>query len=277
MAEHAWPSTYPVWFKSQVPEILAPLIAWRLCPTAEAHRFLAPCHRPTELQLAIPHSPIIDWVVHAPLRDRILLCYNGNVALDRLICDYLNSHVIEVEDVSQIIPNAPPEKGYFGVWNVYKGIYTSSEDGLDYSNLPVDINPLEGSLEAGDFSMQQGFGSVTCGGQLPSSSLAYARGRRQSQASDSSGPVNVVKILTTPELALRLSHDVRLYAAKSWRVDMSFFRAWPELKFDGYEKIIAQGRSYRIYTEPPEAPIQMTEATAKLYHDALEGIAQVAM
>lgn len=80
------------------------------------------------------------------------------------------------------------------------------------------------------------------------------------------------KFLTTPALALRLSRDIRLFAAKSWRFDKSLFETWPELKFDGYENVIAQGRPYRIPTAPPASLILLTEKV-KLYQNALEKIA----
>ncbi|KPM40127.1 hypothetical protein AK830_g6421 [Neonectria ditissima] len=237
---------------------------------------------PTKLQLTVPHSPIIDWVPYPYLRDRMILCYNGNVSLDRMICEYLNSHVIEVNDVSQILPHAPPGKGYFGVWNVYKGIYTAGQGDPDHTDLPISTNFLDVEPNTSDFSMQDDFSNETpnaslqnpaLGGCLPNPCLTHRQGRRQSFASATSGPLNVVELLSTPELALRLSHDLRLYEAKSWRVDRSFFKAYPELMFDGYEKITAQGKSYRMFTEPPDPPVPMTEATVKIYHNELARVA----
>lgn len=283
LTRHAWPSTYPVWFKSQVPELILPIMLWRLNPTAESHKYLSPCYRPTELQLTVPHSPIIDWVPYPSLRDRMILCYNGNVALDRMMCEYLNSHVVEVNEVSRILPHAPPGKGYFGVWNVYKGIYGDGQDKPEQTDLPISTSFLDVQPSVLDFSMYEDFGNLVSNVPLhdsavgdcsPSPSLTHMQGRRKSSsASGRSGPLSVVELLSTPDLSLRVSHDLRLYEAKSWRVDMSFFRAYPELKFEGYEKITGQGRSFRMFTEPPDGPIPMTEATVKIDHNELARIA----
>ncbi|KAM5341979.1 hypothetical protein ACJ41O_015010 [Fusarium nematophilum] len=279
--QNAWPSTHPVWFKSQVPEIIGPILMWRLHPTPESYEALLPDYKPTELQLTVPHSPVIDWVTYAPLRDRVLLCYNGSITLDRLLGEFLNSQVVQINDVSQILPHAPRGKGYFGVWNVFRGIDNNSPDGPDHVGLPISTGLLDSESSRYKVSIQQAFGNAAEGFQLqevaldgrsPTSPMGDRAGRRQSSASDASRPPSVTKILTTPELALRLSHDIRLYAAKAWRLDGNFFKAWPELKFDGYEKIVAQGRSYRISTEPPDAPNPMTEDTIKIYHEALQSI-----
>jgi hypothetical protein len=52
--------------------------------------------------------------------------YNHSVVLDRLMCDMMNSYVIEVNDLSRILPQAPPVRAYFGIWNVYSAIDAAS-------------------------------------------------------------------------------------------------------------------------------------------------------
>ncbi|KAH6986626.1 hypothetical protein EDB80DRAFT_181211 [Ilyonectria destructans] len=279
--QRAWPSTYPVWFKSQVPEIIGPILQWRLHPTTEAHNRLLPDYKPTELQLTVPHSAIIDWVPYAPLRDRVLLCYNGSVALDRLMCDMLNSYVIEVNDVSQIQSHAPPGRGYFGIWNLFSAINsaaTNLPDCVDHTGNTDFVDP-ESITRGAD--TQQHYNSTTpslerqestLDGYSLASSMNNGRRRRLSSVPELSRSFNLADVLKTPASALRLSYDIRLYAAKSWKLDRSLFEAWPELKFEGYEKIIAKGKSFRIPTTPPDAPIPMTDITVKLYHSALETI-----
>jgi hypothetical protein len=272
IAQYAWPATHPIWFKSQVPDLILPVMLWRIYPNAESQKFLSPTHRPTELQLTVPHSPIIDWVYYPQLRDRMIMCYNGNVALDRLMCEYLNSHVIEVDDVAQILPYAPPGRGYFGVWNMYRGIYANGSESEECATTSLRLN-IESS---GAFSSVAAFGreGPVLDYFVPATSQTPKTGNWGSEAFSlgASSPRSVVELLATPASALRLSHELRLYAAKSWRLDPSFFKAWPELKFEGYERIVAQGRSYRIPLEPPDSPIPMTEATVKIYNEELAGI-----
>lgn len=53
-----------------------------------------------------------------------------------------------------------------------------------------------------------------------------------------------------------------------WLFDSYLFEKYPELKFHGYEKLVARGNSYRR----PSArvgPTQMTNWTANLYRKAI--------
>ncbi|KAF5011591.1 hypothetical protein FDECE_2312 [Fusarium decemcellulare] len=224
-------------------------------------------HKPTELQLTAPHSAIIDWVPYAPLRDRVIQCYNGSVALDRLMCEFLNSYVIEVNDVSRILPCAPKEKGYFGVWNLFSGIHTSFVGGLDRTQLAVSTELFDTDTDMAGQSMNQDSPNTVLDfrlqngmpGEQSQSLSAVPRHRLR----------RLAEILGKPESALRLSYDIRLHAAKSWRLDRSFFEMWPELKFNGYQKIVAQGRSYRIHMDPPHPPKPLT-GDIVIYHDTLK-------
>ena len=84
---------------------------------------------------------------------------------------------------------------------------------------------------------------------------------------------NLVDILTAPASVLKPSHDIRLYASRSWRLDRTLFDKNPELKFSGCESIVARGRSCRIPTASPDGPKGMTQETIQIYQEALAGIA----
>src|SRR5258708_22190590 len=70
------------------------LTTWRLNPTTKSYTDLAPCYRPTQLQLAMPHPSIIDWTPFPALRDRLILYHASNPRLDDIICEIGNSYVI---------------------------------------------------------------------------------------------------------------------------------------------------------------------------------------
>jgi hypothetical protein len=277
---NAWPRTQSLWFKSQVPEIIGPILLWRIHPTTENYKNLLPDYRPTQVQLTVPHSAVIDWVPYAGLRDRVILYYNHSVVLDRLLCDMMNSYVIEVNDLSQIIPHAPPGRAYFGVWNVYSAIDAAnaalmknqSEFQADPSFLEPRFDFIDQQLNGDDqnfSSMPDVFQDLLFSGMSPG---VGNNDRQNSRYHNRSSSFNLLEILTTPALVLKLSHDIRLYAAKSWRIDPSLFMKWPELKFNGYEALVATGTSYRIPTAPPDAPTQITEAIKIVYQEAIQSL-----
>lgn len=280
---NAWPRAHSLWFKSQVPEIIGPILLWRIHPTTENYSNLLPDYKPTQVQLTVPHSAIIDWVPYGPLRDRVILYYNHSVVLDRLLCDMMDSYVIEVNDLAQIIPQAPPGRAYFGVWNVYSAIDAASTALMrNQSDYPAEPTFVESQHE---FINQQQFnGNEQSLNSMPSAlrdllffkcvvADADNNDGQELPCHNQLNSFNLVEILTTPALVLKLSHDIRLHAAKSWRFDPALFVKWPELKFEGYEAFVATGRSYRIPTAPPDAPIQMTDATKTVYQEAIQCLA----
>ncbi|TPX11480.1 uncharacterized protein E0L32_007899 [Thyridium curvatum] len=275
-AHNAWPPIVPLWFRTQAPEIIMPVLTWRLYPSPETYKGMLPDWRPTELQITVPHSALIDLVPYSALRDRVLTYYNGGVALDRLFCDLLNSYAIEVNDVSKVLPLEPPGKAYFGVSNVFKAIYMPRPEVAAVADVPMSTDLLNTGSSSSDTSIQEVFDEVAAGHDWQEIAATgnltlQRRERRQSLLTDNTLATSLTEILATPELALRLSHSIRLYAAKSWKLDRSFFEAWPELKFDGHETLVAQGRSYRISTET-DAPVALTETTIKMYHDTLQAV-----
>lgn len=139
------------------------------------------------------------------------------------MCDMMNSYVIEVDDLSTILPSALPERAYFGIWNLF-----SSIDALTGTTNP--------SISA------------------PNSLLGCA----------------LTEVLSTPALVLKLAHDVCLHAAKKWRFDPSLFEMYPELKFDGYDRIVAQGTSYRLRCAPPEGPRALTGDVFNKYQKGMQ-------
>ena len=264
--QNAWPSTCSVWAKSQVPDIIGPILLWRLYPTTETYNLLGPNYKPTELQLSVPHAPVIDWIPYSELRDRVIMYYNSTVVLDRLLCDMLNSYVVEVDDLSTVLPKGPKESGYFGIWNLFRAIDVATASIA--SEAPSHPDRLwfgqedEGCPNSFDLS-----GAFTLSHGTPSPS--------SNQGSDNSPRIvyNLLEIFSKPAAVLKLAHDARLYASKSWRFDGALFETWPELKFNGYESIVAKGRSLRIATAPPESPKEMTSTMMETYHKVIAELA----
>jgi len=274
--QNAWAHTYSVWFKSQVPAIIGPILIWRVHPTNETYNNLPKDYKPTDLQLSVPHSAVIDWIPYSSLRDRIIMFYNSSAALDRLLCDMLNSYVIEVSDLAQILPHAPRGRAYFGVWNIYSAIdvaTASLQKSPQTSRVDTDLLESRSDSHESNTDDIDTYSHLFFSSFSPTSSTTEPELEdRTSVSQESSKPFNLVEILTTPASVLKLSYDIHLYATKSWRFDRALFEKWPELKFDGYEDIVAKGRSCRIPTAPPDGPVQLTESTMEFYQRAIRGL-----
>lgn len=280
---NGWPRVHSVWFTSQVPDIIGSILLWRIHPTPESYQQLMPEYRPSAIQLSVPHSAIIDWVPYAPLRDRIILYYNKSASLDRLMCDLLDSYVVEVENLSSSFPGAPSVPAYFGVWNLYSAI-DAANDSLrnEKSEIQPFVSPkqnLIGSMLFNSPNSDQGCFFEDAPGIFANlcSTIAAspgAVGRDITTTSTWKRPenFNLYEVLATPALVFKLAHDIRLYASKRWRLDRSLFSKWPELKFDGYENVVAKGRSCRLATQPPDGPTKLDAATQKLYQETLHNL-----
>lgn len=272
----AWPPSYTVWFKSQAPEIVASLLLWRLHPTPEAYNRLLPQYRPTELQLNVAHSPVIDWLPDARMRDQALLRYNDSVILDWLICDILHHYVVEIDDVSSVISGAEPGRGYFGVWNLFSIIDSPDTAAANLARHSPGRVPLGTELDHTRVRI-----SATSGGaplntvcqDLPSLPPSDDIDASNAAGLERSRSQKVYEVLTTPTLALKLSHDIRLYATKRWKLDPHFFVVWPDMAFDGHEELVARGTSYRI-PDPMPTPTPLSTEIVERYRNSLENLAE---
>ncbi len=65
---------------------------WRSFPCKSTYHRLHPLYRPTPLQLAVPHSPAIDWLPWPALRDQVIQEQN-QVDVDRL-CVMALEHIL---------------------------------------------------------------------------------------------------------------------------------------------------------------------------------------
>lgn len=59
---------------------------WRNFPCKASYTCLPPAYRPTQLQLMVPHSPIIDWLPWPDLRD-LVIQYQDQIDIDAM-CRY---------------------------------------------------------------------------------------------------------------------------------------------------------------------------------------------
>lgn len=225
-----------------------------------------PEYRPTQIQLREPHSAVIDWVPYAPLRDRIILFYNGSSELDRLICDTLDSFVVEVEDVAKVLPGAAPGRAYFGIWNVFSALDTTSR----YAN--IDQSHLATVPSLNYFDMQPSPAGTMGFDNHPNSfdgANFLTSLENHETLSTFSGPCDLSQIFSSHDAVVQFSNDIKLQQATTWRLDRAFFEKWPELKFNGYEDIVARGRSYRIPAETPRAPTGIAPQVIQAYQAAI--------
>jgi hypothetical protein len=272
--QNAWPTTASVWFKSQVPEIIGPILRWRICPSMENYNRLLPQYRPTPLQLSAPHSAVIDWIPYAPLRDRVINFYNNSVVLDRLLCDMVDSYVIEVDDLSRVLPRAPCGRAYFGIWNIFAAIDAATAA----ATASLHASSLSSAVQTNSVGIENDFDEphldslveplddgADTHGDLFSSTYPQTPFSNYMALSVDTQSYGLLDVLATPASVLKLSHDVPIYAAKSWKLDRTLFEKYPELKFDGHEQFVAKGRSCRIPTAPPKGPRIMTGPVLETY------------
>jgi hypothetical protein len=142
--QYAWPGTSALWNYSTSRAVPEALFLWRFSPSAETYDFLPPGYQPTGLQLSAPHASVIDWVPFAPLRDRLILYHNNSITLDHFFVDFIQSFVVEIDDVSKVLVGAKNERGYFGVWNVFSAIsgwpYPGTESRIGEVDQSVDLD-----------------------------------------------------------------------------------------------------------------------------------------
>jgi hypothetical protein len=68
-----WPSMKILYEETRLYDSVVPITCWRIDPSPENYYHVPHQYRPTEAQLLNLHWPIVDWFLHASLRDKLIL------------------------------------------------------------------------------------------------------------------------------------------------------------------------------------------------------------
>lgn len=224
-----------MWFSSYCYSIIEKVVYWQVHQSAHCSDLSAPGYEPSALQLSTKHSSLIDWIVVAPLRDRLIANYNRSDKLDEVFVDLMKHTVVEVADLSRILVAAPEGPGFLGVWNLFSAMDVCSQENMQ-TICRGDTIELQDDAFAGLMQMHKmpppdetWVCQVTC----PEDGYWQA--------------VPFGELLGSPELVKQLYHALRVYDAhRHWKIDPAFFEIYPELKYEGFIGSCARGTSYRL-------------------------------
>lgn len=210
------------------------LMTWRLNPTPAAYMKIAACYRPTQMQLAVPHPAVIDWIPWPTLRDKLIQCHSANPCLDDIVCEIGNSYVTEAE-LSKLIMGIRPVMGYVGVWDMVRAIAPEATANISGSSCDSD-EVCNGSFDP-DFSSD---------GSSPQDAIEE-RDESMDYACTLPAP-NVATLFNSKSLALKAFKLLGMdKGAVTFRLDPAFFEKHPEL-YDPRCNLMAHGVPLR----PPD-------------------------
>lgn len=86
VVRESWPTAEGFWKLTTCIQGFLYAELWRNFPCEDSYKSLPAAYRPTQMQLLVPHSPIIDWLPWPDLRDMIIL-YQDDIDIDAL-CRY---------------------------------------------------------------------------------------------------------------------------------------------------------------------------------------------
>ena len=86
IVRESWPTAEGFWNLTTCMQGFLYAELWRNFPCKDSYQSLPAAYRPTQMQLLVPHSPIIDWLPWPDLRDMIIL-YQDQIDIDAL-CRY---------------------------------------------------------------------------------------------------------------------------------------------------------------------------------------------
>ncbi|KAK6369605.1 hypothetical protein LTS17_009511 [Exophiala oligosperma] len=246
--KHASPLPAVMWFTSSCYSLVGSVIRGRLTSHSPSFQALLPNYEPSELQLKTSHPSVIDWIAFAGLRDKLIQHYNDPRKLDHVFLDLLEHLVVEVTDISVILTGVESGPGSLGVWNIFS-VMTNGFSNKDIQALctPEALELRDGSL-LGLYQMHKF--------RFPNTSSLC---RHTSFGKGFWIPVPLSTLLSSPQLARQLYHHLEVYDShKYWKFDGAFFEKHPELQFDGFQDVVAKGRSYRVashWIQATQAPV----------------------
>jgi len=88
-------------------DTLAKMTAWRMAPSLDTFTAIPQCMRPTPLQVAVPHPPVIDWCVFPFLRDQLIQYHSEDPELDEICGDIGLAYVVQA-DLTDLVAGAQP-------------------------------------------------------------------------------------------------------------------------------------------------------------------------
>ena len=210
------------------------LMTWHLNPTTASYMKIAAHYRPTQLQLAVPHPAVIDWIPWPAMRDKLILCHSANPCLDEIVREIGNSYVVEA-DLSTLVAGIRPMMGFVGVWDMVRAISPEATasisgtsqtcDEFSYGTIDPDFSSdgdsPQGSIEDSDVVMDQ-----TCVLPAPNANALF---------NSKAFALQAFKLLGMDK------------GAGTFRLDPAFFEKHPEL-YDCQANLTVHGVPLR----PPE-------------------------
>ncbi|KAJ9640800.1 hypothetical protein H2204_003089 [Knufia peltigerae] len=271
--DYAWEGTARFWGSSQARSILEAILAWRCMPNSATLAKLPLAWRPTPLQLYTPHSCIIDWFPHAGLRDALILNHNNSPILDELFWDCMDCWVVTVEDMSTVLADADPGKGFIGLWNIIEAM-DSSRTSNNPDSPPVSpfshwsTSTVPGAPPFFFSKTAAAHGDSNNGSDDP---LHGLMGKSCEKQSSGWTPMPLDFILGRKDLARDLFYHLNMQdTVSNWRFDAYLFEKYPELKYPGYESLVANGKSFRRPARKV-GPTKMNSRIISLYQRAILG------
>ncbi|KAJ9613308.1 hypothetical protein H2200_003250 [Cladophialophora chaetospira] len=114
-------------------ETLTRLAAWRIFPSPETLAAVPPAMLPTQLQVAVPHPPVIDWCIFPFLRDKLIQFHSADPALDE-ICGEIGLAYVVQADLADFVAGAEPLTVYFSIHDIISGMQNNPKWVADDSN-----------------------------------------------------------------------------------------------------------------------------------------------
>jgi hypothetical protein len=132
----AWEHGIAFFTFTQAYRAVAPILNYRINPTAENYLRIVDNYRPTRLQMSVSYPCIIDWMPWPSMRERLILHHSTNPHLDQVVVDVGCGFCVQV-DLSEYVAGIEPVIGHLRVWDLVTAMAPSerpksvvNEDGL---------------------------------------------------------------------------------------------------------------------------------------------------
>ncbi|KEF51843.1 uncharacterized protein A1O9_12181 [Exophiala aquamarina CBS 119918] len=172
VVHEAWPQAEHFWKATASFQGFLQAELWRNFPDSSVYRSMHPAYKPTVLQLAVPHSPIIDWLPWPDLRDK-LIASQEQIDVDLVCKTAIQNVVAHRRAIPQTRPqkrvrrdtegnSRPAQKMSFRVWDLCileetAGRKPKGNTALTYRPKSAPVRALEKAyaLEYNDFQTQK--------------------------------------------------------------------------------------------------------------------------
>ena len=113
-------------------DMLTRLAAWHVNPSPETLAAVPTVMQPTQLQVALPHPPVIDWCIFPFIRDKLIQFHSADPALDEICGEIGMAYVIQA-DLSDLVAGAEPLTVYFSIHDIISGMQNNPKWAADDS------------------------------------------------------------------------------------------------------------------------------------------------